>query len=357
MMRTLLGVFALLSGTTVLAIVARFGFVTADTTADGILAGGLFAIVAAGGLGGHAVAVRVWAQNRSWSVAIGLVSALALIVNMSNSLGAIAGRSDARTAERARDAEAVKDLRAEFERVSRERDALGAVKGVSSLVVDAAKGEVDVVLKRLEAGQCSRRSTAVCRDLLSEEKERRSELTRVTAEFALAARAEALDQRLASLQDELVRSKRVEEINPQASALVLLFGLGQSSAASVMNYQYLALSIVIELLIVMALVGFELLAPPAVPGDAPAPRSAQEKPAGDVGAYALAWLSPCPSAALPLESVLAGYARWCDAHGASRLSDADVETWFATVGTTVGLCIEESDRGLVVRNVALQAAA
>jgi hypothetical protein len=99
-MRNVVGIFGAVCGVIVIALVARFGYKTADCEIDGVISAVLFAIIAAGGLGGHAVAIRIWQRSGVWAFAIGVVSAIALVVNLSNSLGAIAGRGDDKTAER-----------------------------------------------------------------------------------------------------------------------------------------------------------------------------------------------------------------------------------------------------------------
>ena len=95
-MRTVVGVFGCLCGLVVVALVARYGFKTADNEIDGAISAFLFGVIAAGGLGGHAVAIRLWQRNWLWAGVIFLIAACALTVNLSNSLGAIAGRGGRR---------------------------------------------------------------------------------------------------------------------------------------------------------------------------------------------------------------------------------------------------------------------
>ena len=54
-MRSLVGLFGVACGLVAVALVARYGFRTADTTVDGAFGAFLFGAIAAGGLGGHAV--------------------------------------------------------------------------------------------------------------------------------------------------------------------------------------------------------------------------------------------------------------------------------------------------------------
>ena len=69
-MRAVVGVFGCLCGLIVVALVARYGFKTADNEIDGAISAFLFGVIAAGGLGGHAVAIRLWRRNRSWAVVV-----------------------------------------------------------------------------------------------------------------------------------------------------------------------------------------------------------------------------------------------------------------------------------------------
>jgi hypothetical protein len=66
----------------VIALLARYGYKSADTEIDGLISAFMFATIVAGGLGGHAVAIRIWRRNGWWALAIGLVAAIALIVDV-----------------------------------------------------------------------------------------------------------------------------------------------------------------------------------------------------------------------------------------------------------------------------------
>jgi hypothetical protein len=59
-----------------------------------------FGVIATGGLFGHAVSVRLWRLSRFWSVAVGIACAGALLINLSNSLGALAGKDGRRCPQR-----------------------------------------------------------------------------------------------------------------------------------------------------------------------------------------------------------------------------------------------------------------
>src|SRR5262245_21694250 len=99
-MRSLVAGFGWLFGLGVVALVARYGYISSDNQVNGAILAFLFAGVAAGGLFGHAVAVHIWRIHRGWSFVLGLICVAALVLIISNSLGAIAGRDHKTLAER-----------------------------------------------------------------------------------------------------------------------------------------------------------------------------------------------------------------------------------------------------------------
>src|SRR5436190_23808795 len=86
-MRRLVGGFGWLFGLGVVALVARYGYISSDNQVNGAILAFLFAGLAAGGLFGHAVAVHIWRIHRGWSILLGLICVAALVLNISNSLG------------------------------------------------------------------------------------------------------------------------------------------------------------------------------------------------------------------------------------------------------------------------------
>lgn len=100
-MRELVGIFGLVCGAVVVWTVANYGYASADDPSVKWNMAFLFAVIATGGLFGHAVSVRLWRLGRFWSIIVGLACAGALLINLSNSLGALAGK-DNRSAARQR---------------------------------------------------------------------------------------------------------------------------------------------------------------------------------------------------------------------------------------------------------------
>ncbi len=100
-----------------------------------------------------AAAVRLWfMRHRLGAVAIGGISAAALVVTFTNSLGAIAGRADATQAERARATNEVAADRAELTRLVRERAAI-ALRPVTPDAVIAGR-EAVAAAERIRLAEC-----------------------------------------------------------------------------------------------------------------------------------------------------------------------------------------------------------
>ena len=120
-MRTFARAFGVLCGAVVVAIAARYGFKTSDNDFDGYIWAFTYGAVTTGGLFGHAVALRVWRHDKWIGLAAGVISALALVISLSNSLGAMAGRGNEQQATRIQVAETVRDLRRGLESAASER--------------------------------------------------------------------------------------------------------------------------------------------------------------------------------------------------------------------------------------------
>ena len=137
-MRAFARVFGVLCGAVVIAIAARYGFKTSDNDFDGYIWAFTYGSVTLGGLFGHALAVRVWRHNGLIGAIVMAVSALALVISLSNSLGAMAGRGNEQQAERMRVADTVRDLRRGLERAETERKKL-EFTATDEAAVNAAK--------------------------------------------------------------------------------------------------------------------------------------------------------------------------------------------------------------------------
>jgi hypothetical protein len=118
-MRSLIGLFGLICGAVVIWTVAQYGYASADDPAARWNTAFLFGVIAAGGLFGHAVAVRVGRVSKPWAVMIVMVCGAALVINLSNSLAALAGRNSRSAAESANQSRAIRNDQAELGRLQK----------------------------------------------------------------------------------------------------------------------------------------------------------------------------------------------------------------------------------------------
>ena len=255
-MRVFARVFGVLCGAVVIAIAARYGFKTSDNDFDGYIWAFTYGAVTTGGLFGHALALRVWRHDRRIGLAAGIISGLALVISLSNSLGAMAGRGNEQQAERMRVADTVRDLRRGLERAETERKEL-KFEAADEAAVNAASAKAAAASAAKEA-ECQYRAQR-CRDKETAEAAALAALETATKNKAATDRAAKLDADIAAFREKIERAGPVLEANSQGNALARLFNLPEANAATLSTYQNLAMALVIELLIVMSMVVSETL--------------------------------------------------------------------------------------------------
>ncbi len=255
-MRTFARLFGLACGAVVIAIAARYGFKTSDNDFDGWIWAFTYGAVTTGGLFGHAVALRVWRHDKRIGAVTGIISALALVISLSNSLGAMAGRGNEQQATRIQVAETVRDLRRGLESAESERKGL-KFEPTDEAAVTAARTKATAATKTKEE-ECRYR-TQRCRDKETEESAALAALESATKAKVATDRAAKLDSEIATLRQRIEKSGPILEANSQGNALARLFNLPEAKAATLTTYQNLAMAMVIELLIVMSLVVSEVL--------------------------------------------------------------------------------------------------
>jgi len=255
--RSLVGGFGWLFGLGVVALVARYGYISSDNELNGAILAFLFAGLAAGGLFGHAVAVHIWRIHRGWSLILGLICVAALVLNISNSLGAIAGRDDKTMAERAKTKETRADDRADLKRLTAERDAMPRFTVTTAAAVSAAR-EAVASAERIRAAECDKRGPK-CRERESEEQGKRDALAGVLANRAATERAERLEGDMRRLRERLDKGDAVRSVNPQGAVLTKLFSLPDSDADMAATWQQFAMAIVVDLLIMGCFIAHEVM--------------------------------------------------------------------------------------------------
>ena len=126
-MITSLRLYALIAGTVVVGLAARYGWISADASTDKAITAVMLATVALAGLCGHAVAVRVARASWSAGALVAMVSIAAVLVSLGTSIGSIATRGDALAAERGRLASTGEAVRNELIRLNVEQNGISLI--------------------------------------------------------------------------------------------------------------------------------------------------------------------------------------------------------------------------------------
>ena len=251
--------FGAMCGAVVIAIVARYGFRTADNQLDGFIWAFMYGMIAFGGLFGHALSARLWREHRRVAVMVGIGAALALTVNLSNSLGAMAGRSNEKQAGRIKVADMVRDARRDLKRAQEEREAMRFIPTDEASVISARTAGAVATISR--EAECSVRGR-FCRHREEDERKSLEALQGATAGKAATDRAAALDGEITRLKSQILSAGPVLDANPQGSAFARLFDLPDSAADWLTTWQSFAMAVIAELLIVLSMVAAEVLRKP-----------------------------------------------------------------------------------------------
>jgi hypothetical protein len=257
-MRHGVGLFGLVCSVIVIAVAARYGFKTSDNEFDGYIWGFIYASITFGGLGGHMVGVRLWRYGKHvFALVIFATSLLALLISLSNSLGAMAGRMNTTQATRIQTADTVRDARRDLKRAEDEREGL-KFKPTDPAAVDAAKIKAEAATKA-RATECQGYQDNACRKKQDAEAKALSELAEISQAKTATDHARELDAEIKALKAKIEAAGPVLEANSQGNALARLFALPEGDAARLSTYQNLAMAIGIEILIVLSLIAFEVM--------------------------------------------------------------------------------------------------
>ncbi len=246
-MRLVCLVFGILGAAMVIGIVARYGYLSSSTHMDGLISAGLTGLIAAGALGGHAIAVHIWRGSKVGGLVIFLIATAALLVNLSNSLGFIAGRSDAREAERTHILDKARRDNAALDRLIAEREQLPPYTPVTVASVAAAKVAVEVA-REVRLAECKSRGRR-CRQREADEGTARNKVVTLETDLGLTTRAAVLDHKIDALRKNFDKAAHVSKVDAQVAALQNIFKLPEATVAS---YHKLIMAAVAELLIVGA---------------------------------------------------------------------------------------------------------
>ena len=267
--------FGLISGTVVIMIAARYGFRTSDNDFDGWIWAFMYGAVSLGGLFGHALGVRAWRQSRLVGGLVFAGSAFALLISLSNSIGAMAGRGNEQQAARIQVADLVRDTRRSLKRAEDEREALRFTP-TNEDAVQAGRTKAAATTAAKEA-ECRYRGYR-CHEKEEEESKALADLEAATKNKAVTDRAAKLDADITALKEKIENAGPVLEANSQGNALARLFNLPEAKAATLSTYQNLAMALVIEFLIVISLVASEVLEHYEIESSLPEQQESSVKP-------------------------------------------------------------------------------
>ena len=149
-MHTFAKLFGLICGLVVVCIAARYGYRTSDSDIDGAIWGFVYGAIAVGGLFGPAISLRAWRHSKFTGAIATVITLLALLIAISNELGAMAGRGNSQQAERTRVADTVGDARGSLEIALTERKALKFTPADEAAVL-AAKAKANAATSAKDA--------------------------------------------------------------------------------------------------------------------------------------------------------------------------------------------------------------
>ena len=258
-MRNAFGIMGLLCGAIVVALVARYGYKTTDDPADALIVAFLYAVIATFGLAGHAFAVYLWRHSKLASLAAGLIAVASLGLNLSNSLGAIAGRQDTAKQERISTNRQIRAAEAELKRLTTLRDGMPVFVTTDDDAAKAAKRAADAATKSREA-ECDGRGR-YCRQREDAEKEANNKLTKVAEAKAATDRANKLEADAKVQRDLLAKLGPIVKVEVQGSALAGLFRLPDEEAGFLATAQQFGTAAIVELIILICLIGWEVSRP------------------------------------------------------------------------------------------------
>jgi hypothetical protein len=256
-MRALFGVLAVLLGLASVCLTARYGYKSADTMIDGVIAAVVFGSIALCAFLFDAAAVRLWfMRHYVGSALIGFIAAAALTVTFTNSLGSIVSRTDAVLAQRQGAADSRADNRRELLRLEKTLADLGKFTPADEEAVKAAKRAADTSTSN-KIAECDKRGPN-CRQRELDEVAAATNLVSVAAAKTATERARKLESDIAAVKTKLAQPTNAEigTVNPLGTALANLIG----SAADVLtSWQQAIVALVFELCLVGVMVIYELL--------------------------------------------------------------------------------------------------
>ena len=262
-MRRIVGASAVLAGMINVALVARYGYGSSGTPVSGIIVAFFFAVVAIGGLGGHAIAVHLWQRSRAWSIIVGLLALAALGANLSVTFDAILERRNEAQAERITVPADIREDRDALGRIKRELASLRDYDLITAGVVEAAKAAAAAATQSRQAVCSSNRGGRGnrCRQREADERLALAAVAEAKANRAATQRVNELRAELATIQRRLAEAPPPEDLQTEAPGRARLFQIPNAAAVTAATWQIFALAAIVELLIACAFIAFALMRP------------------------------------------------------------------------------------------------
>jgi hypothetical protein len=240
------------------AFVARYGYATSDTLADGVANAFIFGMLAAGAFTCPAFATIAGRNKRRvWACFLGVLAVAAMAANWSHTLGAIAGRGAVREASDRKASDDEKDNRAQLARLDARRNAMQFVP-MTAGGVEAARQAVSTAERNRisECGANNEKRGRLCRDKENEEQAKRDALATAMTHKDATDLANKLDAEATAIRAKLGQAHGVVTYNPLGQALGRILTMDAAKAATL---QQGLVAAIVELLIAAALVLPEVL--------------------------------------------------------------------------------------------------
>ncbi len=330
--RNAMGAFGLATGAIVVALVARYGYLTSLTPIDRLITALLFSIIAVAALAGPAVAVRFYrspaGKAKLWGPIAGIVAIAALLANLNNSLGVIGG-----FAEQARAHAARTNDQDELQRVTTERAALDFA--VTTEAVVATARDALLAADAARRTECDEGRGNRCQEFAADVAAKRDAFAALLKHRAATERAEKLDAEAAGIRARLDAAPTARAVGSRA-ALAQIFRLPDAGSVT---WQLVAVAATVELLIAFSLVGWELLrkGPGTTEGvrrplgKAPVgPTKREPAGSGHLAVFVHDCMRPAVGESVELRTLYSRFLEWCDEQHLSPLPPAKFSQAFIT---------------------------
>jgi hypothetical protein len=260
-------VFGSVVGAALASLVAHYGYISSDDHKTGLIVAFLYGAIAFAGMFGHGLCVLIWKRSRLWALAGIAILGGAAIVNISNSLDAVIGRSSKTYSTLAAAKQARANLEAEKARREKRRDAIErqGYKTTSEAQEKAANDAVAAAERATEA-ECADGGIhrgRECRRLEAVEARKRTDQAATLANRALTVEIEGIEKRLEEIAVELAKPTGITDASAAqqggAVALARLFKLPTTWADFLADWKMLVLSAILDLIVILSFVYYEVL--------------------------------------------------------------------------------------------------